>query len=113
MLSGDAAAGVDTRTHDRTHRVVHPRGLIRIVPVVRKVGMQVAVTGMKDIAHRDAVLDSDLANFPKHFGEARPWNHRVLHDEMRSHPAHRAECFFPSLPQPRTLGIVPCDYDVS
>src|SRR5688500_7735025 len=59
------------------------------------------------------MLLTDRVDALEDFRQARARDHRVLHDEMRREPAHRAERFLSSLPQSEPPGVVARDLHVA
>ena len=110
MFARDASTGIDTGFHDLTHRFVHARGFVRVVGIVWNVRMKISVASVEDIANCDTILGCNRGDLLEHFSELRPWNHRVLNDEMRRHSSHRSECLLPALPKPRSLSLVAGDF---
>lgn len=107
MLSGDRAAGSNTDVHDVGTSLFHPLTGIRLGPVVVDIGVEVAVTRMKDVADRQAMLLADLIDPLEHVWQCGPWDHRILHYEIGTDPPQGTKSFLPTLPQPGTLrGIV-------
>src|SRR4051812_17093439 len=74
--------------------------------------MQIAIAGVEDVADENAVLLADRMNGLQDLGQTRPWDDRILHNEMRGESTHRAECFLASLPQLHALHVVARDLDV-
>ncbi len=71
--------------------------------------MEVAVAGVEDVAHADAMLGGDLLDRRQDLGELGAWHDRVLHHEMRRHSPHCAERLLAPLPELGALGLVPGD----
>ena len=78
MFAADAAAGIEAELQDGRpeggHPLIHPR-LIRAVKDQR---VEVAVTGMEDVGHRQAVLLTQTLNRGEDPGQGRAWHHSVL-----------------------------------
>ena len=81
VLASDGAARCDAGDHDLRHRCMHSRRLVGIGGVVGNVGVQIAVTGVKDIAHLHAVSHRDFVNGAQNFRQPRAGNDRVLHHQ--------------------------------
>ncbi len=112
MLAGDAPAGGDARLHYLRHRLVHALALRRIVGAVGDVRVQVAVTGVEDVADDDAVLLADGVDALEDLRETRARNNSILHDKVGSKPSHGAKSFLSALPELEALHIVARDLDV-
>src|SRR4051812_22187198 len=113
MLAGDTTTGGDARLHDFPHRFVNAFALRRIVGAVGDVGMQVAVSGMKDIADHHVVFLADATDGRQNLRQLRPRDHRILNYEVWSEASHRAKGFLPALPQLHSLGVIAGDFDLS
>ena len=75
--------------------------------------MQVAVTGVKDIAHLHVVSNRDFVNGAKNFRQPRARNDGVLHHQRRRDTTHCAERLLASLPEPRAFVVGRCHTDVT
>src|SRR3954466_13994997 len=106
MLAGDATTSGDARLHDFPHRFVNAFALRRIVGAVGDVGMQVAVSGMKDIADDHPVFLADAMDGRQDLRQLRGRDHRILNYEVWSEASHRAKGFLPAFPHLNSLGVI-------
>ncbi len=74
--------------------------------------MKISIASVKDVAHHDAVFLADRANGGENIRQARPRNHRVLHDQMRRQASHRSKCLLSSLPELHALRVVARDLHI-
>ncbi len=100
MLARQRAAGIHAGPHDFRKRLVHPLGSLRVAPVKADVRVQVAVACMEDVADQQIMTPPDGAYLVQHHRQLAARYHRVLHGQVRGHPAHRTERLLPTLPEP-------------
>ena len=75
--------------------------------------VQVAVAGVEDVRHPDAVARRRArAIAAQHLGQRGPRDHAVLHDVVGADPADRGERRLAALPEQRPLGVVGGDPDL-
>ena len=113
MLASDAAAGVDARLHDLSHRLVHALALVGIVRAVGDVGMEIAVTRMENVADQNVMLFTDRVNRLENLRQLGARNHRILDDEVGSKASHGTERLLPPLPELQPLGVVAGDANIA
>ena len=104
MLASDRPTDGDTPRHDLAHRRMYTARGIRVIRVVRDVGVQVAIAGMEDVAYPHSMPRADRLDLLQQVGELRARDDRILHGQMRRHAPHRAERFLPPLPESRAFG---------
>ena len=68
--------------------------------------MEVAVARVEHVADREPVALADASNRLEYVGERRARHHGVLDYQVARQPAHRAERFLATLPQPFPLLLV-------
>ena len=91
MLAGDRAARVDAEHEDQLRKLLRTRGLALDAPVVEHERMQIAVAGVEDVAHTQAVLLGQRVDAAKDLGQLRARHDAVLHVVVRADAAHRRE----------------------
>ena len=83
MLACDGATGVHADAHDFPHRAGYAGRLVGVVGSIRDVRVQIAVTGVKHIAHREAIAHCYLMDASQHITQPRARYDRVLHREVQ------------------------------
>ena len=106
MLARERAARVDAGDEDRLGQLAGAFGLARHVLVVEDERVQVAVTGVEDVADPQAVLALELGDPAQHPGELRPRDDTVLDVVALADAAHGPEGRLAALPEERALGRV-------
>ena len=69
VLAGDRAAGLDARDDDLAGQLLGALGLALGVAVVADERVQVAVAGVEDVGHAQAVLARELVDAVEHLAE--------------------------------------------
>ena len=105
MFAGDGAAGGDAGEHDLRHGLVHAGRRVGIVGVIRNVGVQVAIAGVKHVTDLHAMTRGNLLDGGQHLREPRARYHGILHHQRRRNTTHRAEGFLAALPQAGAIGV--------
>ena len=106
MLAGDATAERDARLEDLVAGRQDARRLLAVALVEEDDRMDVAVTGMKDVADAQAMARADPLDTREDLGKPRPRHDAVLRAVARRQAAHGAECALATLPQHRALRLV-------
>src|SRR5712691_856228 len=99
VLARDGAADLGAHLHDLGAGGDDARLFARLARIVEDVRMQVAVTGVEDVADAQAVRADDLVDAPEHVRQLRAGNHTVHHHVGGGHSAVGAERGLASLPE--------------
>src|SRR5256886_15731031 len=97
-LSRDRASRGDACRHDLTARFVHARLEARHATVERDVGVEVAVSGVEHVAHREAVRPGDTGDRLEHVRQGGAGDYGILDHEVARQAPHGAEGLLATLP---------------
>src|SRR5262249_7074051 len=75
--------------------------------------MQIAITGVKNVADLEAEASSDLVNAPQRHGKFRPRDHPVLDVVARRDAPDRSEGVLASLPEQVAFLVIPRPADLA
>src|SRR4029453_5285255 len=106
VLAGGAAAQGDACFQDLAPRGQHTRDLGGNTLVEQQDGMDVAVTGVEDVADADAMTLGRTRDGAHDVGYLRARHHAVLSAVAGSEAADGAERTFARLPERGALGVV-------
>ena len=112
VLSGDGAPPADAHLQDISGQFLRLLQGARLGAVEQDQGMEISVSGVKDIGHPDPMLPRQRLDLGQRRTQLLAGNHPVLDDEVGTEPSHRRERALASLPDPESLSLVAGDADL-
>jgi hypothetical protein len=106
MLAGDRAAQADAQPDDFPCQFLSMVERSFLAAIKHDEGMQIAVTGVKDIGNTDSEFLAETIDFGERLAKPRSRYDTVLHDEVRTESANGGKRTLPTRPDLRPFCIV-------
>ena len=106
VLTGDRPAEADAEVQDLAGHLLGAVVSAGDAGVVEDQRVQVAIAGVEDVGHRQAVLLAQRLDAGQRFSQAASWHHAVLHHVLRAEPAHGRERTLAPFPDQQPFGVV-------
>src|SRR5579859_5134635 len=109
VFTGDAAAHFGADLEYFVAGLAHALHFAGDLRVEEDQRVQIAIAGMENVAHAQAVAVADFANAPQHIWQFGTWHHAVLHVKFGTDAPDRTEGVLATRPEKLALGLVRCD----